>query len=154
MVVGSTATLTLYVVAAILLRSGPSQEGYDVLLVANRLAVLTAAFAAALQVLAALAGAPGTRERTLVSALLAVTTAAPVAAVGLLGSQLVGMLPAGQPVALDSMLLAMVGVGQDVAPVPAVFAAAAVMLAVTAWRRRRSADPSAITEPSEALVRA
>lgn len=152
MLLGTVASASAYVIAGVLLHDGPTVPGYDVLMVATDLAITTAAFAAMVQVLLALADAPANRARATAAGLLAATTAVPVVALVSLGAMLSTLEPLAQPTAVNSLVLAMWGVGKQLVPVPVGFAAAAVLIAAAPILR--SLLPRLPSSTTEALVSA
>ncbi len=117
-------------------RHGPSSSGYDLMLAAHRTAAWTAVCAAGLQLAPGITGTTPVRRRVLALAALAAGTAVPVLALIPLGGSLVSLHPLEQPPALTSMLLAVLGTGWDLVPVPAAFAIAAAAVPLLARRHR------------------
>jgi hypothetical protein len=135
--VGTFVALIHYGLAAVALQHGPDARGYEFLLTANTVAPVTAAVAAAAQVVLALRGAPRIRERVLALVLLAVTTTVPIVAMLLLGRTLATLQPLAQPDAVNSLVLAMWGVGRQLLVVPLAFGVAALLVPAVTWTRGR-----------------
>lgn len=145
-VLGGLAFAVCLGLALSTLSTGPSANGYGLLLVA----MTSLFYLVVVVVLTVIVGAIGTRVRFAVGGLALASGVVGGVAAGLyaLGS-LSTIEPRDQPIELNSLLLAVQGVGTQIAPDALVLAGGAVALAVgTTIARRMTTKPSAI-RPTE-----
>lgn len=125
------------------LSGGPNAAGYDLLLVAMQ----SLPYLAAIVVLTVVVASVGPRVRFAVGGLALASGVVGGVGAGLaaLGSTLASIEPRSQPIELNSLLLAVWGVGTQLAPVALVLAAGAAVLAVgTVISRRVASAPAAM----------
>ena len=140
---GGVAVALCLALALSALSGGPSRTGYDLLAIAMQALPYLAAVAA----MTVIVGSTGTRVRFAVGGLALASGVLGSVAAGLvgLGSTLAGIEPRNQPVEVNSLLLAVWGVGGQVAPAALVLAGGAAVLAVGTWIvRRAAAGPAAL----------
>lgn len=139
-VAAAVVDAALFVTALAQLSSGPDAVGYDLLLWANKLAGIVAVLASAVVAARTLAGG-----RILVPS-LGLLLAAGITGGLALGLYLLGasLVPYATSLDLESLLLALQGTGQDLAPVPLFLAAGAAVLPFAGYLRTRRLSPVAV----------
>ncbi len=134
-VLGGIAVAVILGLALAALSTGPTIGGYDLLAVA----IEALPYLAAVVVLTVILGSIGTRVRFAIGGLALASVIVGGVALGLvgIGSTMKGIDPLHQPPALNSMVLAVYGVGTQIAPVALVLAAGALVLAAGTVVARR-----------------
>lgn len=136
-IAAAAVDVALFATALAQLSHGPDAVGYDLLLWANKLAGIVAVLATAVVAARTLAGG-----RILVPSLGLLLAAGITGGIALglfeLGSTLV---PYATSLDLESLLLALQGTGQDLAPVPLFLAAGAAVLPFAGYLRTRRLSP-------------
>ena len=132
--------VVLYAIALSALSGGPDAFGYGILLYANKSAGIVAVLAVAVVAARTFGGG-----RILVPSLALLLAGGVTGAIALglyqLGHTLASVAPDLQPVALNSLLLAIQGTGQDLAVVPLFLAVGAAVLPLVAHLRDSRVAP-------------
>jgi len=132
-IAAAAVDIALYATALAQLTDGPDALGYELLLWANKLAGIVAVLAVAVVAARAFSGG-----RILVPSLGLLLASGVTGAVALGLFALGGTLASfDAPVALNSLLLALRGSGQDLAPVPLFLAAGAAVMPFVSYLRVR-----------------
>ncbi|MBX3100425.1 MAG: hypothetical protein KF761_12710 [Salinibacterium sp.] len=131
----------LYAIALSSLAAGPNIFGYEILLYANKAAGIAAVLGVAVIAARTLLG--GRILVPCVTLLIASAVAGGIAlGLFLLGNTLASVAPDLQPAALNSLLLALQGTGQDLAVVPVFLAVGAAVLPLVAHLRDSRVMPA------------
>jgi hypothetical protein len=143
-VLGGLAVAIGFAIAFSALSDGPDRTGYDIL----GAAVAALPYLASVVVATVMVGSIGGRVRFAIGGLALASGMVAGIAAGLvtLGSTLVRIEPRSQPVELNSLLLAVWGVGTQITPVAIVLVVGAVALAAaTMITRRVTTGPASVT---------
>jgi hypothetical protein len=126
----------LFGVAAVELRHGPSAPGYTALAHAVEFTIATAALVAAAAAVAAWRGQRSLRTRGFVLLLSSGFTGVIAASAVTIGRTMATFHPTEQPAGLNSLILALEGVGHQLLAVPVVLSVGALLVWASALRRR------------------